>query len=82
MFYLYRFHKDAALPLIDELTHLTLPYEVVGGGKILHSTADKKIKVHGVSNGFPWENGVSKHPISAELLKAEFPGYDVLVEES
>jgi phosphohistidine phosphatase len=68
--------------LIDEFKHLSLPYEVVGGGRISHSSAEKTIRVYGVSNGFPWENGVSKHPISAELLKSEYPGYELLVEDS
>ncbi|KAH9261779.1 hypothetical protein BASA81_000435 [Batrachochytrium salamandrivorans] len=70
------YHKDAARPLVEELRQLQVPFEVVGGGRISHRSQGE-IKVYGFSYGFPWKNGQSKHHITAELLRARFPGQPV-----
>ena len=62
---------------MNELGQLSIPYEVLGGGRISHSSADASIKVYGFSYGFPWKDGISRHNIAAELLEKAFPGYSV-----
>lgn len=49
------YHKDAALPLINELRNLGVAHEVLGGGRIVHDPANQQIKIYGHSFGFPWQ---------------------------
>jgi len=71
------YHKDAGRPLFEELRALSIPYEVLGGGRIEHSTNEATIKIYGFSYGFPWKDEISRHNITAQILKAEYPGYKV-----
>ena len=88
---LVSYHKDAARPLVHELMSMKADYEVVGGGqcnfsqkaclrltpgRINHQTG-KGIKIYGYSIGFPWIDGVSKHDITASLMKLAYPGEKV-----
>mmetsp|Transcript_25078 Transcript_25078/g.78235 ORF Transcript_25078/g.78235 Transcript_25078/m.78235 type:complete len:185 (-) Transcript_25078:16-570(-) len=73
------YHKDAALPLINELRNLGVAHEVLGGGRIVHDPANQQIKIYGHSFGFPWQ-GAPRHDLSAAVCAAAFPG--VAVETS
>ncbi|TRY88578.1 hypothetical protein DNTS_034551 [Danionella cerebrum] len=47
--------------------------ECLGGGRIKHDSAEKKIHVYGYSMGF----GRAKHSVSTEKIKTHYPGYEV-----
>ncbi|XP_055035977.2 14 kDa phosphohistidine phosphatase [Misgurnus anguillicaudatus] len=47
--------------------------ECLGGGRIKHNSAEKKIHVYGYSMGF----GKAKHAVSTEKIKACYPDYEV-----
>ncbi|XP_035684863.1 14 kDa phosphohistidine phosphatase-like isoform X2 [Branchiostoma floridae] len=55
-------------PVLDELQ---IQSQVLGGGKITHESAEKKIHVYGKSTGF----GQADHSITVEKLKKKFPDY-------
>ncbi|CAH1272627.1 PHPT1 [Branchiostoma lanceolatum] len=55
-------------PVLEELQ---IKSEVLGGGKITHESAEKKIHVYGKSTGF----GQADHSITVEKLKKQFPDY-------
>ncbi|XP_008207477.1 sex-regulated protein janus-A isoform X2 [Nasonia vitripennis] len=45
----------------------------VGGGRIQHDAADKKLKVYGYSQGF----GKADHEVSVSILKKKYSDYDI-----
>ncbi|XP_025058791.1 14 kDa phosphohistidine phosphatase, partial [Alligator sinensis] len=47
--------------------------ECLGGGRIAHRSAERRIHVYGYSVGF----GRAKHSVSTEKLKAKYPDYEV-----
>ncbi|KAM9325514.1 14 kDa phosphohistidine phosphatase [Gastrophryne carolinensis] len=50
-----------------------LDCECLGGGRINHSSASKKIHIYGYSMGF----GRAKHSVAVELVKEKYPDYEV-----
>ncbi|KAG7279270.1 hypothetical protein CRUP_033206 [Coryphaenoides rupestris] len=50
-----------------------LDCECVGGGRIKHNPAAKKIHIYGYSMGF----GRANHSVSMEKLKIRYPEYEV-----
>uniref|UniRef100_A0A8C2GJ20 14 kDa phosphohistidine phosphatase n=1 Tax=Cyprinus carpio TaxID=7962 RepID=A0A8C2GJ20_CYPCA len=50
-----------------------LDCECLGGGRIKHDSAAKKIHVYGYSMGF----GKAKHSVSTEKIKIHYPDYEV-----
>ncbi|XP_016346750.1 14 kDa phosphohistidine phosphatase-like [Sinocyclocheilus anshuiensis] len=50
-----------------------LDCECLGGGRIKHDSAAKKIHVYGYSMGF----GRAKHSVSTEKIKTHYPDYEV-----
>ncbi|KAI2651479.1 14 kDa phosphohistidine phosphatase [Labeo rohita] len=50
-----------------------LDCECLGGGRIKHDSAAKKIHVYGYSMGF----GRAKHSVSTEKIKTLYPDYEV-----
>ena len=59
-----------------ELDELGVRYEVLGGGRIKHDSAAKKIEIYGFSYGFPWADE-PRHDLSAEAVRAAFPDFEV-----
>ncbi|XP_044162130.1 14 kDa phosphohistidine phosphatase [Bufo gargarizans] len=47
--------------------------ECLGGGRINHSSSNKKIHIYGHSLGF----GRARHAVTMELVKAKYPDYEV-----
>ncbi|KAJ8985584.1 hypothetical protein NQ317_015075 [Molorchus minor] len=47
--------------------------KVLGGGRINHDAAAKSIKVYGYSQGY----GKADHRVAVDVLKMQYPGYDV-----
>ncbi|KAI6177559.1 14 kDa phosphohistidine phosphatase-like protein [Aphelenchoides bicaudatus] len=47
--------------------------DCVGGGRILHDPAEKKLKVYGYSQGY----GQADHSKSVEVLKKKYTDYDI-----
>lgn len=70
------YHKDAARDTLIELDEIGVRYEVLGGGRIKHDSASKKIEIYGFSYGFPWADE-PRHDLSAEALSAAFPDFEV-----
>ena len=70
------YHKDAARDTLIELDELGVRYEVLGGGRIKHDSASKKIEIYGFSYGFPWADE-PRHDLSAEAVRAAFPDFEV-----
>jgi hypothetical protein len=69
------YHKDAAKKTTIALGNKGIAYTVIGGGRIMHDAANKKILVYGFSYGFPWQ-GEPRHDISTRVLKKAFPDYE------
>jgi len=77
------YHKDAAQPTIEMLNQNQVPgmrYRVLGGGRIIHSSEDKKIEIFGHSYGFPWD-GESMHDTSKEVLAEKYPEYTITTSD-
>ena len=70
------YHKDAARPFTAQCRKLGVAYDVLGGGRIEHSTSAKTIKVYGFSYGFPWR-GAPLHEEAAKLLRRDYPSFTV-----
>ena len=66
-------HADIYDEVMEKLSKLALETECLGGGRIQHDAADKKIKVYGYSQGF----GRADHSIAVELLKKKYPEYTI-----
>ncbi|KAG9266245.1 14 kDa phosphohistidine phosphatase [Astyanax mexicanus] len=47
--------------------------ECIGGGRIKHNSAEKKIHVYGYSMGF----GRANHAVSTEKLQVRYPDYEI-----
>ncbi|EDO34648.1 predicted protein [Nematostella vectensis] len=65
------FHADIYERVQPGIEELGLGTECVGGGRIRHNAAKKKILVYGFSMGF----GRADHKISVAKLKAVYPNY-------
>ena len=70
------YHKDAALETLIELDELGVRYNVLGGGRIKHDSASKRIEIYGFSYGFPWADE-PRHDLSAEAVRTAFPEFEV-----
>jgi phosphohistidine phosphatase len=75
------YHKDAARDTLIELGELGARYEVLGGGRIKHDSASKKIEIYGFSYGFPWADE-PRHDLSAEAVQAAFPDFEVTISNA
>jgi phosphohistidine phosphatase len=76
-----KYHRNAAQETLVELENLGVRYEVLGGGRIKHDTATRTIEIFGYSNGFPWV-GEPRHDLSAEAVRAAFPGFEVTTSDA
>ncbi|XP_022200609.2 14 kDa phosphohistidine phosphatase isoform X2 [Nilaparvata lugens] len=56
-----------------QLKQLGLECECEGGGRIKHDRDEKRLLVYGYSQGF----GRANHQLAVDLLKVNFPGYEV-----
>lgn len=79
-----KFHTNINDKVNQELEGLKqggdlIEYEskVLGGGKIEHEPEKKILKVFGESQGY----GKADHGVSAEILRKNFPGYEVKCSE-
>lgn len=70
---LAEWHNDIYEEVSSSLDALGLDTECLGGGRINHQPAEKKILVYGYSQGF----GKADHKITKELLDKAYPNYDV-----
>lgn len=76
------FHKDCALLTLEAFQDIpNLVYEVLGGGKIAHSSKDKSIEIFSVSHGFPWPEGNHLKDVVASILKSTYPGYKIDISD-
>lgn len=71
------YHADIYDETVKKLTELKLDSECIGGGKIQHNSADKKINIFGSSQGF----GKADHEVTAQILKEVFPCYEITWDE-
>lgn len=67
------YHADIYDETVKVLTELKLDSECIGGGKIQHNSAEKKINIFGSSQGF----GKADHQVAAQILQEVFPGYEI-----
>ncbi|KAJ9587003.1 hypothetical protein L9F63_019400 [Diploptera punctata] len=67
------FHGDIYDKTLEQVQALGLDSECVGGGRIKHEAANKKILVYGYSQGF----GKADHEVTVGLLKKKYPDYNV-----
>lgn len=67
------FHADIYEATQEKIEKLGLETECVGGGRIEHNPSEKKLKVYGYSQGY----GRADHEVTTELLKKEFPDYNI-----
>uniref|UniRef100_A0A6J0UVR0 14 kDa phosphohistidine phosphatase n=1 Tax=Pogona vitticeps TaxID=103695 RepID=A0A6J0UVR0_9SAUR len=67
------YHADIYDKVEEELEKEGLRCRCLGGGRISHQSAAKKLHVYGYSVGF----GRAKHSISTEKLKTQYPDYEV-----
>ena len=66
------YHADVAAPTLEELEECGFTFNVLGGGRISHSSANKKISIFGFSYSF----GQPDHSITADLCRTAFPGFE------
>ncbi|CAI9585414.1 unnamed protein product [Staurois parvus] len=71
------YHNHIFDKVNPELQALGLRCECLGGGKIEHNSAEKKIRVYGESTGY----GRADHSITAEKLRRAFKDYEVVWED-
>ncbi|KOB69620.1 Phosphohistidine phosphatase [Operophtera brumata] len=69
------YHAD----IFDEVQPKLEPFdcEPLGGGRISHEPDNKKIHIYGYSQGY----GKADHEITAQLVKAAFPGYTISISD-
>ncbi|KAM8934809.1 14 kDa phosphohistidine phosphatase [Pelodytes ibericus] len=68
------YHADIYDKVASELEKNKLcDCQCLGGGRIRHSSKDKKIHIYGYSLGF----GQAKHSVTMELIQAKYPDYEV-----
>ena len=66
-------HADIYEETQEKIEKLGYETECVGGGRIEHTPTDKKLKVYGYSQGY----GRADHEVTTELLKKEYPDYNI-----
>ena len=66
------YHADSAQPTVTVLERHAIAYQILGGGRIKHSPADKTIHIYGHSIGFPWEGGEFKHAVTKALCEKAY----------
>lgn len=67
------FHADIYEETQEKIEKLGFETECVGGGRIEHNPSEKKLKVYGYSQGY----GRADHALATELLKKEYPDYNI-----
>eukprot|EP00924_Labyrinthula_sp_SR-Ha-C_P002582 maker-scaffold_13-snap-gene-0.46-mRNA-1 protein AED:0.00 eAED:0.00 QI:58/1/1/1/1/1/2/506/214 len=69
--YTASYHKDAAKKTVYLLRNCSLikSFNILGGGRIRHSSENKRIDIYGYSYGFPWENDEYLHHLSAKAVQ-------------
>lgn len=74
------YHADINDKVTSELQKLKSSQEirdwrckVLGGGRINHDPETKSIKVYGYSQGY----GKADHQLTVDVLKRNYPGYDI-----
>ncbi len=65
------YHADIFDPEDEKLREAGLDGQCLGGGRILHESANKYLKVYGYSVGF----GKADHTKTIDVLKSAYPGY-------
>ncbi|KAM5193583.1 14 kDa phosphohistidine phosphatase-like [Mantella aurantiaca] len=71
------YHNHIFDKVNPEIQALGLQCECLGGGKIEHNSAEKKIRVYGESTGY----GRADHSITAEKLRHAYKDYEVVCED-
>ncbi|KAM6297248.1 14 kDa phosphohistidine phosphatase [Aegotheles albertisi] len=67
------YHADIYERTEQELAQQGLGCECLGGGRLAHHPAERKIHVYGYSVGF----GRADHSVTTEKLKAKYPDYEI-----
>ncbi|KAK3911727.1 14 kDa phosphohistidine phosphatase [Frankliniella fusca] len=67
------YHADIYEETQEKIEKLGFETECVGGGRIEHNPNEKKLKVYGYSQGY----GRADHEITSDLIKKEYPDYNV-----
>ncbi|XP_031565026.1 14 kDa phosphohistidine phosphatase-like [Actinia tenebrosa] len=67
------YHADILEEVQPGIDGLGLSAVCVGGGRIEHNSAEKRILVYGYSMGF----GRANHSITVEKLKKDYPNYKI-----
>mmetsp|Transcript_22098 Transcript_22098/g.71507 ORF Transcript_22098/g.71507 Transcript_22098/m.71507 type:complete len:211 (-) Transcript_22098:96-728(-) len=75
------YHRDAAESTANLLDYLGARYRILGGGRIEHDAAARRVLIYGHSMGFPWANGVFQHEVSAEVVRVAL-GQEYVIETS
>jgi len=70
------YHMNAAEPCVTIFQSKGIPFQVLGGGRILHDSSAKKIEIYGFSYGFPWKDH-PRHEDSKEVLAKVYPDYKI-----
>ncbi|XP_018424550.1 PREDICTED: 14 kDa phosphohistidine phosphatase-like [Nanorana parkeri] len=71
------YHNHIFDKVNPEIQALGLQCKCLGGGKIEHNSAEKKIRVYGESTGY----GRADHAVAAEKLKRHYKDYEVVCED-
>lgn len=66
-------HNDIYEEVSESLNALGLDTECLGGGRINHQSAQKKILVYGYSQGF----GKADHEVSKKILEKVYSNYEI-----
>lgn len=67
------YHDDIYQEVSARLEADGFETECIGGGRIEHRAADKKLKVYGYSQAF----GRGNHAKAVEMLKTNYPDYEM-----
>eukprot|EP00638_Chattonella_subsalsa_P010238 CAMPEP_0117744564 /NCGR_PEP_ID=MMETSP0947-20121206/6834_1 /TAXON_ID=44440 /ORGANISM="Chattonella subsalsa, Strain CCMP2191" /LENGTH=129 /DNA_ID=CAMNT_0005561537 /DNA_START=152 /DNA_END=541 /DNA_ORIENTATION=+ len=67
------FHVDAAESTVEAMEACGFATEITGGGRIEHSSSDKKILIYGYSMQF----GLADHSKTASMIQEAYPDYEV-----
>nr|CAD7256671.1 unnamed protein product [Timema shepardi]CAD7403348.1 unnamed protein product [Timema poppensis]CAD7569464.1 unnamed protein product [Timema californicum] len=67
------YHADIYDNTAAKLQKLGLDTECLGGGRIIHDSENKRIKVFGYSIGF----GRADHELTVGVLKKNYPDYEI-----
>ncbi|XP_040191959.1 14 kDa phosphohistidine phosphatase-like [Rana temporaria] len=71
------YHNHIFDKVNPEMEALGLQCKCLGGGKIEHNSAEKKIRVYGESTGY----GRADHSVAAEKLRHAYKDYEVVWED-